>query len=682
MTFRKKFISISVTYFITLCLIFLNSIEVQTQSIMKTPITPENFPIFDKYIRDYAPADSSFNVIMTLANRQRAMGRFAVARAAYMMYGNLFPQKADLIAEQIRYEEIMMLCQTPTPDIEHFYAQYAIDSADTENGYLALQRLADRHIDNFRFDSAAALYKSFLPYYPTMRAKLQKTIDILEAPVEHLNIRNMREPVNSSASEWDPNPTPDGRYLYFSTSGRPGGYGGHDVFVSKFENGKWQTPFNVGPKINGPNNETIDNISADGNIVLLSGDFEGTFGKFDIYLIRRTADGWGPLEHPAFPINTQYHEEGANITADGRFLLFTSDRPGGIGPFVPNSYYYHGTQNGNMDIYVSEKTEAGWSEPINLGPTINTPYAERAPFLHPDGKTLYFSSDGHPGLGRMDVFKSVRLRDDSWTEWSEPVNLGKEINTTLDDWGYKVSVSGDSAFFARQKGPDHLGGWDLYTVNLPQSAKPEQVVTIKGKVLDQYGKPLEATILWENLTTGMPAGTLTTDPNDGTFIILLPLGRKFGYYAEKQGYYSTSDNIDLTSITKAKTIEKNIILVSLRELNDNATTIRLNNIFFDFDKFELKSESIPELKRLIKFLNENNNINISIEGHTDNVGTKDYNNTLSKRRADAIKKYLVDNGIPNKRCSTVGFGSGKPIADNNTDEGRAENRRVEIRFLK
>ena len=665
----------------TVLLVLLSIAPLHTQSILKEKFTKENFAKFDEYVRTYAPSDSAYRVMLFMANRNKAARRWAAMRHVYRIYGELFPGKEKEMKNEMNYAEVMMLCTTADESQMPFYRQYIKDSVNTEDGYLALQRIADVYINKLQFDSAAALYRAYLPYFPDID-KLQKTIDILEAPLQHLEIHNLGPNINTAAGEWDPNPTPDGKYLYFSTYGRKGSYGGHDVFVSEFKDGTWQEAINVGPKINGRNNETIDNISADGNIVCLSGTFDGTFGKFDIYLVRRTADGWGPLEHLPYPINTQYHDEGANITSDGKALLFTSDRPGGIGQYVPNGYYYHGTQNGNMDIYVCLKTEDGWSEPINLGPTINTPFAERSPYLHPDGRTLYFSSDGHAGLGRMDVFKSVRLREDSWTEWSEPVNLGKEINTILDDWGYKVAVGGDSAFFARQWGNDGYGGWDIYTVELPDSAKPRPVVTIMGKVTDQNGKPLEVEIKWENLHNGMPLGTLRSNPTDGSYIILLPTGKNIGYYAEAEGYYPASDNIDLTDIHDSKTVKRDIRLVSIADMTDKDIKVTMKNIFFDFDKYELKRESYPELNRLVKILKENKKLKVLIEGHTDIVGSDEYNLKLSEKRAEAVRNYLVKKGIERKRLSVKGYGARKPVADNESEEGRAKNRRVEIRFIK
>ena len=278
----------------------------------------------------------------------------------------------------------------------------------------------------------------------------------------------------------------------------------------------------------------------------------GTYGEFDIYLAEKDSLSWR-MTHLPYPINTKYHEESGNLTSDGKALLFTSDRPGGIGAYVPiNQYFYHGSVMGNMDIYISFLTDSGWSKPINLGPTINTPYAERAAYLHPDGKTLYFSSNGHAGLGRLDVFKSVRLREDSWTEWSEPVNLGKEINTANDDWGYNIDIKGDSAFFAINDAPDGYGNWDIYSVTLPKNAKPEKIIIVRGKVTDSGGNPISCVIKWEDLETGEVIGRLRSDPRDGYYFITLNPGRNYGYFADKSGFYPLSKNINLKKTTEEK----------------------------------------------------------------------------------------------------------------------------------
>ncbi len=668
-------------YFV-LFFFFLSISSGFAQTIFKVPFNDSTYPQWANYINKYAPSDSAFRVLSYLLQSHMNQQKAIKAYKFWNEFSELFPQFKNQLDNFLRNIKEYVIYGHPQKEDYELLEDFIQRFAPSEESFVALQRRAEKLINYRKWDSAVIIFRKFKALFPEKQYLINKIIEILQAPTENLIIRNLGPNINSSADEWDPCPTPDGRYIFFSTRGRPDNYGNSDVYFSRNEGGIWQKAQNVGPKINGKKDETIDNIDADGNGIWLSGTFEGTFGQFDIYYIHREENGWGPLQHLPYPINTQYVDEGACLSADGKVLIFTSDRPGGIGDFKPYGYIFHGNHMGNMDLYVCFKTDSGWSEPINLGPTINTPFAERSPYLHPDGKTLYFSSDGHPGLGRLDVFKSVRLRDDSWTEWSEPVNLGKEINTILDDWGYKVSLSGDSAFFASHWRTDGYGGWDLYSVSLPKYAKPQKVATVKGYVKDPNGKPISAKINIEDLSINKIVGTLTTNPEDGSFLIILPLGKNYGYYAEKDGYFPLSNNIDLRSFEKDTCITFNIILYPMAYLLENQKKVRLNNIFFDFDKFELKPESFPELDRVVKILKENSDVAIHIEGHTDSVGTDEYNLQLSRKRAESVRNYLLSKGIAPERIAIFGFGSSMPVASNKTEEGRALNRRVEIWFVR
>lgn len=663
-------------------LLFLTSNSLLSQSIFKIPLTTQTFNQWDEYIKKYAPSDSALRVVEEIANRHYQNGRAIVSMEVFKRYMPYFPKKKKYFENKINNYEKIMLIQTVQPGFETVWENYIKEKAPSHNAFIALQRLTAKFIRNRDWDSAIAIYKKFKPYFQNDTIRINKVIEILSAPEQNLIIRNLGPKINTEKNEWDPNPTPDGKYLFFSTSDRPDGYGGHDIYYSEMNEGKWEKAQNLGSHINSFNDETIDNISADGTTLLLSGTFTGTFGNFDIFTAQLTEDGWGSLTHLPMPINTRYFDEGANLTSDGKAILFTSDRPGGIGKFIPYGTIENGSSMGNMDIYIAFLTDSGWSQPINLGPTINTPYSERSPYLHPDGKTLYFSSNGHPGLGELDVFKSVRLRDDSWTEWSEPVNLGKEINTELNDWGYKISPLGDSAFFAGYNRVDGYGGWDIYSVSLPKAVKPEEIVIIKGKVLEPQGKPLSAEIKWEDLSTGKNIGTLKTNPKDGSYIIMLQPGKNYGYYAEKKGYYPNSNNIDLRKEISEKEIIQDIILQPILTVKEQKIRVILNNIFFDYNDYTLKPESYPELNRLAKLLEENPDLTINIYGHTDSIGSYYFNKTLGQNRADAVKNYLIGKGIEPNRMKTFSMSYKEPIADNTTEEGRARNRRVEIWFEK
>ncbi|MEA3310877.1 MAG: OmpA family protein [candidate division WOR-3 bacterium] len=567
------------------------------------------------------------------------------------------------------------------------YERFIKRSAPGEQAFVALERVAEPYIRAGEWEQAAEVYERYRKWFDAMDERFEKVIALLEAEEEGLVVANLGQGINTSAHEGLPVPTADGRYLYFTGKDRADGFGEEDIFVSIFENGRWGKAENLGAGVAGVTgvntmrNESLCSISADGNRLILFGNYQGSFGSGDIFYSDRTRHGWGRIQHLPRPINSIYFESDGFATSDGKAILFTSDRPGNIGEFHPKDEPFHGNTWGNTDIYVSQRTEQGWSEPINLGPIINTPYAERTPFLHPDGKTLYFSSDGHYGLGRLDVFKTVRLSETSWTEWSEPRNLGKQINTAGDDWGYTVSTSGEVAYFAAYGGYEGYGGYDIYSITLPGQARPEAVATIRGKVTDEQSKPLAAAIKWEDLATGENAGELRSNPQDGSYFIVLPLGANYGYYAEKEGYYPVSKNVDLTEQTEAVDITEDIALASISEIKEKGTAVRINNIFFEFDRYSLRPESFPELDRLAKVLKESPDMKVEIAGHTDNVGTEEYNLELSRKRAQSVVGYLISVGCSRTNLIPMGYGEKKPIDTNDTEQGRASNRRVEFKFL-
>ncbi|MDT3738963.1 MAG: OmpA family protein [Candidatus Kapabacteria bacterium] len=668
---------------LSLFVISTSVLNAQKSLNLRADITPELVKEYDAYIRKYAPADSAYNVILAWANQHFAQKRAAVSAYLFEVYKPLFPNLYTLFDSNINKMNQIMLTQTASQDMFSIYTAYIRSNAPTDAAFFCVQRIADFYVWRQDWDSAAYVYNTFRKLFPDSDKKFQKIIDLLLAPKEGLEITNLGPNINTAGSEWDPTSTPDGRYLYFTADYRLNGNGGADIWVSEKKEGEWQKSVNIGKPLNGFRDETVDNVTVDGTGLLISGNFQGSYGQYDIYLAEKDSAGWKDILHYPEPINTEYHNESGCLSPDSRAILFTSDRPGEIGPYIPiNSDFYGGSTMGNMDIYVSIESDSGWSRPINLGPTINTPYAERAAYLHPDGRTLYFSSNGHYGLGRLDVFKSVRLSDTSWTEWSEPVNLGKEINTSQDDWGYVVDLEGKAAYFAKENDNNSYGNWDIYSISLPKSAKPQSIVVIKGRVADSLGRAIACNIVWEDLSTGKQVGHLKSDPRDGYYFITLPPGKNYGYYASTPGFYPSSKNIDLRDINQNKEITENIVLVSIQDMKDKGSRVRINNIFFDTDKYLLKDESIPELNRLLAFVERIPQFRIIIEGHTDNTGTDTYNLKLSNDRAGAVAEFLTSKGISPDRIISEGYGSSKPAAPNTTDENKALNRRVEIRLTR
>jgi outer membrane protein OmpA-like peptidoglycan-associated protein len=350
------------------------------------------------------------------------------------------------------------------------------------------------------------------------------------------------------------------------------------------------------------------------------------------------------------------------LAADGKTLLLSMQRE--------ESY-------GERDIYACFlRNDGTWTAPKNLGPNINTAADEGMPFLAADGKTLYFGSDGFSGYGSTDMFLTRRL-DDSWEHWSEPQNLGPDFNTPEWDAYYTVPASGDYAYFVSRQAS--MGEADIFRAKLPASLRPSPVVLVSGKVYDaKSGKPLVADIHYEILPGGKDAGLAHSNPATGEYKITLPAGSMYGFRAEASGYVAVNENLDVKKITEYAEIQRDLKLVPV----EVGQTVRLNNLFFDFNQSILKSESFAELDRLVELLKASPKMEVEIEGHSDNVGNDAANKKLSNDRAKAVRDYLVSKEISTKRLKTIGYGKTKPLASNDTEEGRQQNRRVEFTILK
>jgi OOP family OmpA-OmpF porin len=336
---------------------------------------------------------------------------------------------------------------------------------------------------------------------------------------------------------------------------------------------------------------------------------------------------------------------------------------------------------GSRDLYVSfMKSDSSWTEPKNLGDVVNTANEETAPFLASDDKTLYFSSNGFSGYGGSDIYVSKRL-DDTWTNWSEPENLGPEINSPLEDLFFNIPAASEFAYYSRGVSETNT---DIFRVKLPIIKNPEPWITVRGKIVDKTtGQPLGAKIIYERLPDGKGVGIAQSNPETGEYEIRLPAGHLYGLRAEADGKLSESQNLDTRDIKADQVIDKDFNLdpIAVATIAENVTIV-LNNVFFDFDKATLKSESFPELNRVVTLMTEKPNMQIEISGHTDTSGPEQYNLGLSERRAKAVVKYFSDKGIPKERMTALFFGETKPTESNDTKEGRQKNRRVEFKILK
>ena len=463
-----------------------------------------------------------------------------------------------------------------------------------------------------------------------------------------------------AGSEYVPVISADGKTLLFCGQFRNDNIGKEDIYISHWKDSTWSKAKPLQDLCTADKNEAPLALSADGTKMIL-------FINGNLFLSTKNADGWTTPQKMSDKINISEWQADAMITSDGKALLFAAKKQGEYEDAM------------SINIFVSLMDEQGeWSEPIDLGPTINTGSTDRSPFLHPDMKTLYFSTNGRPTVGSLDVYMSTRLRDDSWTEWSEPVSLGDEINTVGADCWYKISTDGTLAYFAQEGSSDM---YDLYSVLLPEHLRPTPVATISGKLTDSKGKPVATVMRWENLETQEQVGVSQTDPTDGSFFIVLPEGKNYGYYIDDTTHFPIANNIDLRDKHEAVHIENNITVTSFEQMIEEQIPMPLNNLFFATNEYRLQPASINELERVVAILKAHP-YHVEIGGHTDDVGSDAANQKLSEQRAKAVLEWLVAHGIAQEQVSAKGYGESRPVVSNATEEGRSKNRRVEIRFTK
>ena len=599
----------------------------------------------------------------------RQMQRFAKQYPDYPFYTE--NDKQDFATAETA--EKLMLYSRYNSAYEEYYKKYIDQAAPLPLAYVALLRMISPYLDFGRWDEAANILKEYRDKFPNYASGIDKTIEILKEKSNKTASKSFSANINTEGDEYAPVLTADGRTLYFCGHGRADNIGGEDMFTSvKQIDGTWSKPRAMN-EFNTPfGNEAPLAVSPDGNMLLIYKDS-------NIYFATKRYQGWSTMQKMEELNSINAWDADASFSPDGNAIFFISDRHGNIGRHHPHEELFHGSQSGNTDIYVCvKKSDDTWSEPVNLGNVINTPFAERSPMLAPDMKTLYFSSDGHYGLGRLDVFMSQRLSDTSWTQWSEPVNIGKEINTSDNDYNYALMPDGKSVFFTKFSN----SGSDICIAELPEGKRPKAVASIFGNVKDTQGKFLPASIKWEDLETGEILGNLQCDPTSGHYFITLPGGKNYGYFVEHPGYYPVSGNLNTAKLLTGKNIEHNIIMHSIEDILTGKVSIVLSNIFFNVDKADLKSESFPELNRLATFLKSNPSARLEISGHTDSQGSEQHNKSLSEQRAQSVKNYLVTKGCNTANITAVGYGASKPVADNASEKGRAANRRVEFRILK
>ena len=439
-----------------------------------------------------------------------------------------------------------------------------------------------------------------------------------------------------------------------------------DIYVShKDAEGRWAAPAPLSENINTPRNEGTCTVSADGRTLIFTACEDRTgLGSCDLYITHRTGERWSRATNLGGNINSRAWESQPSLSADGRTLYFVSDRAGG---------------SGRRDIYVSQwQGDSLWTPAQNVGPTINSARDEVSPFIHVNGQTLYFASNGRPGFGGFDLY--VTERDSS--EWTAPKNLGYPINTYQDQASLFITADGRDGYYSNEQNRDNNAiRSEIYRFELPEAIRVKYRSSyVQGTVYNAVTKdPIGADLELIDLSKQQRISKVQSDSATGRYLMVLTEGAAYALYVNKKQFLFKSLTFDYAT-SQGEVPQPVTVDVYLDPVEKGRETV-LNNIFFDTDKYEIKERSVPELQKVITFLKENPEIRITINGHTDNVGAASYNQQLSANRAQAVYRYLAEGGITPERLAYKGYGQDQPVADNNTEAGRQKNRRITFEIL-
>ncbi len=548
--------------------------------------------------------------------------------------------------------------------------------------YLAQMQLIAGQYDKCKRNATRFLtYKNTNETFQTKARLYIESCDFatqaLKNPVP-FNPKNLGSNINTTQPEYFPSLTGDGENLIFTRvildrNAQLRGGKQEDFYASTVtENGDWEPAVSLSSTINTFFNEGAPTITADGNFLIFTscagvdgyGNDRKGKGSCDLFYARRLGNSWSKPKNLGAPINTINWESQPCFSADGRTLYF-----------IRSVLKQRGRQNPEeQDIYVTYLSDEGyWSVPKKLSNTINTPFREESVFIHPDGQTLYFGSNGHPGMGGMDLFVS---RIDENGNWGTPVNLGYPINTSGNENGLVVSSDGELAYFSSDR-EGGQGGLDIYSFELPPAVKPVYTTYMKGKVFDFESKiPLGSVITIIDLKTKEVLLKSVSDQKLGNFLVNIPTNKELAINVSRDGYFFYSKNFSFNSSK-----EPILMDIALEKIKISDKPFVLENIFFDVAKYNLKSESRVELDKLFELMKTNPELKIEVGGHTDSDGDADKNQALSEKRAKSVVNYLVMKGIDASRLKYKGYGETKPRADNDSPENKALNRRTEVKII-
>lgn len=643
-----------------------------SQSALYSSYNKKAIKLYEKAIecyQDISPLNGRGNLKGAEEYLLKSLAKDSTFSEAYILLSQVKVKMGD-INSAIFYKEKMMTLNPIIPLVEYFYLA---------GMHMAIGSYEKCLKNAVRYKNSPLADQRYIGRIDKMIENCEFAIEAIKNPVDFDPI-NLGSSINSELPEYFPSITADDSTFLFTRRvndlSAPGGRQ-EEIFVSKkTPNNNWSNSSLVSNAINSKYNEGAPTFSPDGQYIIFvgcetgaKGDYEygddrKGYGSCDLFYSQNNGTNWSKPVNLGSKINSKHWETQPSFSSDGKTLYF-----------IRGMTYDRQRRNpDNQDIYVTTITEDGqWSKPEKLPPNINSPHREESVQIHPDGKTLYFSSNGHPGMGGMDLYMSRKLDDNTW---SDPINLGYPLNTYKNDISILISPKGDKGYLSS----DREGGYgdlDLYSFNVDKKFKPLPITFIKGKIIDAESKlPLFAFFQLTDLKKGNIISQMQSKLGNGEFLITVPKNIDFALHAEKEGYMFYSRNIYRDNLSLSK---DGFLIIELEKVKPG--TFILENIFFEKSKSSLKKSSLVELNKVLKLMQINPDLKVQISGHTDSDGDDDFNLELSINRAKSVVNWLIENNIDQNRLSFKGYGETRPIEENNSITNKAKNRRTELTII-
>ena len=619
----------------------------------QVPLSTKNKKAIELYVEaDNYRVRGQFNQAISLL--QQAIEKDKNFSEAYFRLGVTFKMMRDLDRSTKSYEAGLYLTVDQKKQKGYFFelGDNYLQVGNYEKARDFLTRYLDSEMLNRVKVDQAALWKRTAEYAIKNKRNISGFVP-----------RPLGDTVNCFPMQYFPVLTADEQELIFTRRLGESNEDDEDLVISKKDSlGHWQKPESISPNVNSEFNEGTCSISADGRQLIFTSCLgRKGFGNCDLFQSLKVGGTWSQPLNMGPQINSAAWESQPSLSADGRVLYFLSDRKGGLG---------------NRDIYVSHQIEPNkWTKAENLGSKINTSYDEISPFVHANGRTLFFAANGRLGFGGYDLFRSEKENG----EWQEPINFGYPVNNHEDQFSLFITADGKRGYYSHEEGSKNTSG-KIYEITVPEELQIKfRSNYVKGKVRDRKsGLPLNARIELYNVVTNELVSFVNSDSITGEYLMVLTQGSEYGLFVSKKDYVFQSLNFNYESEIN---IEPVVVNVFLDRVTVGAISV-LKNIFFEFDKYDLQDKSKTELEKMVRFLTENPLIKIEIGGHTDNDGSPAYNLKLSQNRAQSVASYLVQYGIDIKRISQKGYGADRPIQPNDSEENKQANRRIEFKILK